>query len=70
MKKALLERRSEPEFPNGYRIAQVVEYGHEFEVALPLEWVDCPDEVTEHWLYDGERFAPPAPLRDPVDFRD
>ena len=70
MKKALLERRSEPEFPNGYRIAQVVEDGHEFEVAPSLEWVDCPDEVTERWQYNGEHFAPPAPLRDPVDSRD
>ena len=42
------------------RIAQVEQV--EFEVAEPLFWVDCPDEVTTEWTYDGSSFnAPIAP---------
>ena len=38
--------------------------------APPLEWVDCPDEVTEHWQYDGRGFSPPPPPPDPPSKRD
>jgi hypothetical protein len=31
----------------------------EFPVAAPLFWVDCPDNVTTEWTYDGE-FSPPV----------
>jgi len=44
----------------GVRVAQVE--AEEFEVALPLYWTECPDEVTPEWTYDnGEFVPPPAP---------
>ena len=70
MKKALVEVRSEPQFATGFRIAQVVDGESEFEVAPPLEWIDCPDEVTEHWQYDGEQFLPPPQPPAPPSQRD
>jgi hypothetical protein len=41
MKKALISP-NEP-FSNGYNVCQVED--QEFEVALPLFWIDCNDEV-------------------------
>lgn len=29
-------------------------------------WVECPDNVAEGWSYDGEGFAPPAPVAAPA----
>ena len=38
----------------GHRVAQVEPIGQEFEVAEPLYWLDCPDEVTaEHHYFDN-----------------
>ena len=47
------------------RIAQVEQV--EFEVAQPLHWVDCPDEVVaDLWTYvDGQFVAPPEPEPEP-----
>lgn len=45
----------------GERIAQIVEPGQEFPVALPLLWVDVPpDTTTRHRWVDGE-VLPPDP---------
>jgi hypothetical protein len=52
------------------RVAQVADA--EFEVAQPLFWVDCPDEVSAEWTYNGSAFnapvipepiAPPEPTK-------
>ena len=57
MKKALIEPRRD--YPTGFRIAQV--QGMTFPVASPLSWVDCGDDVTTDYAYDGSAFALPAP---------
>jgi len=37
---------------NCQRVAQVVTDNNTFEVALPLHWVDCPDECKpDEWYY-------------------
>ena len=42
------------------RVAQVEQEA--FEVALPLFWVDCPDNVCPEWTYNNGSFTePPAP---------
>ena len=51
MKYALIE-------PNN-RIAQVSD--SEFPVAQPLQWVQCDDDVTTEWTYDGTFYAPVPP---------
>lgn len=60
MKYALIE-------PNN-RIAQVSD--SEFPVAPPLQWVQCDDDVTTEWTYDGTFYAPvpptPAELNAPI----
>lgn len=53
----------------GERIAQVSET--EFEVAPPLFWVDCADDVQDWWYYDTldatcKETPPPAPQPEPV----
>lgn len=48
-----------------HRIHQVVANGGEFPVALPLRWIDAPENVTTRWSYDGERFIPPQPEPQP-----
>jgi hypothetical protein len=40
------------------RVAQVADA--EFEVAQPLFWVDCHDEVTAEWTYDDSAFNAPV----------
>ena len=54
MRRALVE-------PSG-RVAQVVEPGEEFDVALPLCWKDAPDDVAQDSAtFDGAAFvAKPA----------
>lgn len=51
MKKALIspvEKRD-----NGYRIVQVVESDQEFEIASPLFWMDCADNIeADHWFFN------------------
>lgn len=37
--------------PNACRIAQVVEIGEEFDVAPPLHWKDCTDDVETGYYY-------------------
>jgi hypothetical protein len=37
------------------RVAQVADA--EFEVAQPLFWVDCPDNVCPEWTYDNGSFT-------------
>ena len=37
----------------GWRIAQVEEIENKFEVAAPLEWIGCDDNVVaDHYYYD------------------
>jgi hypothetical protein len=36
---------------NGQRVAEVVELGSEFEVAAPLYWKDCADNVKADMYY-------------------
>lgn len=43
MKKALISPQEVRE--SGYRVAQVVNNGQEFEIGLPLFWQDCPDNI-------------------------
>ena len=64
MKKALISPNEPVE--SGYRVAQVEPRQGMFEVAPPLHWVDCPDDVTadSHW-YDPtnntfQAFPPPV----------
>ena len=40
------------------RIAQVA--AADFPIAAPLYWVDCPDDCTTEWRFDGLDFAAPA----------
>ncbi len=40
------------------RVAQVADA--EFEVAQPLFWVDCPDEVKAEWTYENSVFSAPV----------
>jgi hypothetical protein len=58
MKKALISPLEQREV--GVRVAQIeVE---SFEVAEPLFWVDCSDDITTEYTYlDGEFIAPPEP---------
>lgn len=42
------------------QVCQVEE--QDFPVALPLYWVDCPDNVTTEWTYEKNTFIPPAPI--------
>ena len=45
------------------RIAQVEAVP--FEVAPPLHWVDCPDEVvSDLWTYVDGQFIEPAPTEE------
>jgi len=39
------------DIPNGQRVAEVVESGSEFEVATPLYWKDCADNVLADYFY-------------------
>ncbi len=40
------------EVPDSDRLAEVID--HEFDVAEPLFWVDCPDEaIADLWYYDN-----------------
>jgi hypothetical protein len=52
---------------NCQRIAQVETDSDEFEVALPLYWVDCPDNCNrDDWYYkDGKCFLKPKDLVNP-----
>jgi hypothetical protein len=43
MKKAIISPQEARE--SGYRVAEVVNDGNEFEIALPLFWQDCPDNI-------------------------
>lgn len=46
------EFHSEP-IPNSYTVADVVNPDDIFEVASPLEWKDCDDNVTGYdWYWD------------------
>lgn len=69
MKRALispLEPRSDSEGNVGFRVAHVVD--NAYEVAVPLFWVDCPDEcIQDFWVYvDGKLVdITPVPVEDP-----
>lgn len=69
MKKALispLEPRIDSEGKVGFRVAHVVDTA--YEVAVPLFWVDCPDECTkDFWIYVDGEFVDinPVPVEDP-----
>lgn len=48
------DEKKEPvfeEYPNSQRVCQVST--ETFEVASPLFWVDCSDDVTDHHWYDS-----------------
>jgi hypothetical protein len=64
MKKALISPNESPvkhitgwdqytpiysDYPNSYRVAEVCD--SEFEVATPLFWVDCADDIVEDQFY-------------------
>jgi len=38
---------------SGYRVAEVVEIGNEFETHSNLVWKDCSNEVTNNYWYDA-----------------
>jgi hypothetical protein len=40
------------------RIAEIAE--KDFPVAQPLYWIDCPDDCTANYTYDGKKFIQPA----------
>lgn len=50
---------------NSYRVVQVVNTGDEFEVANPLFWVDCADDVMADKFYynttDNQIYLKPEP---------
>ena len=46
MKKALIS------LTENYRICEVVFAGEEFETTPDFIWIDCPDEITNHHMYD------------------
>lgn len=56
--------------PNAERVAEILDTT--FEVAPPLFWTDCADNiVADEWYYDSQTLAfvvvpPPAPRPDPV----
>jgi hypothetical protein len=39
------------------KICQIAD--NEFPVHQDLKWVDCDDDVTEAWRYDGKKFTTP-----------
>ena len=54
---------SNPPMPIGARVAEVMDAA--FEVAAPLFWVPCADDVTAHgWYWTGSDLVmkPPAPI--------
>lgn len=42
------------------RICDVVDAANVFPVHAGLQWVDCPDDCTTNWTYDGTNFSAPA----------
>jgi hypothetical protein len=57
------------------RICQIEKDADVFQVAEPLHWVDCPQDIDTTWTYNNGQFVPPAPVEaapvieqtDPVD---
>jgi len=47
--KAMIDKRDN-------RIYQVEKDDTTFPLAVDYEWVDCPDNCTTHWFYDGVNF--------------
>lgn len=47
------------------RIAEVKANNNVFPIALPLYWIDCPDECTTEWTFNGGEFAAPV-IPEPV----
>ena len=50
----------DPPVEVGVRVAEISAV--EFPVCDPLFWVDCSDEVTDHFYYNGGSFYP-APVK-------
>lgn len=46
------------------RIAQVS--AEEFPIAKPLHWLDCPDDCTPEWSFDGIEFHAPLDSGTPI----
>ena len=69
MKKALISPQevvTNFDSTTGIRVAQVEESSNIFEVAAPLYWIDCPDEVSaDVYYYDNVQnkfvLVPPPP---------
>jgi len=64
MKEALISPQEPRE--TGYRVAQVEQ--QEFEVAPPLFWFDCTDDVVaDHFWYDPvDQTIKPIPVPEPI----
>lgn len=45
------------------RILEVRTNDSIFPIAVPLYWIDCPEDITTEWTYNGNNFIPPE---DPV----
>jgi len=62
MKEALISP-SEPR-ESGYRVAEVVDEGQTFEVALPLFWTPCADNVVadQFWYDPSDELIKPFPI--------
>lgn len=65
MKEALIAPNQTAE--TGYRVAEVVNQGQTFEVAQPLFWTDCADNVLadEFWYDPTDQTIKPIPQ--PID---
>lgn len=40
-------------------VVETIEWNPEGRYPEDWVWVECPDNVAQHWIYDGENFAPP-----------
>jgi hypothetical protein len=61
-KQALISPNEPREY--GYRVAQVVDEGQTFEVALPLFWTSCADDVVadQFWYDPSDELIKPFPI--------
>jgi len=62
MKEALISPNQPIE--TGYRVAEVVDQGQTFEVAQPLFWTPCADDVVadQFWYDPNDQLIKPFPI--------
>lgn len=62
MKEALISPNEPRE--TGYRVAQIVDKGQTFEVAPPLFWTSCADDVVQDqfWYDPSDELIKPFPI--------